>query len=220
MEPVWGGQSDSAPTLRGACALALINCQLDDLSLLAQLTHGLADPAKPVRIDTAVAIAQLGRTEGALLLRLKTLLGDTEPEVLGQCFSSLLSLSPRESVQFIGEFLKAPSEDIQQEAAGALAQSGQTEAIEHLTRFWEERLSPEMRRALLIHFASSPMPELSEFVLSVVENERSELSAHALAALATSRHRTNLAGRISAVVNERRDPNLRRIFEREFGSQG
>ena len=31
MEPVWGGQADSAATLRGTCALALIDCQLDEL---------------------------------------------------------------------------------------------------------------------------------------------------------------------------------------------
>jgi len=31
LEPVWGGSADSAATLRGACTLALADCQMDDL---------------------------------------------------------------------------------------------------------------------------------------------------------------------------------------------
>src|SRR6516164_2286121 len=105
MEPVWGGRADSAPTLRGTCALALVDCQLDDLAILTHLADCLADPEKPVRMDAAVAIGQVGREEGAMLLRLKALIGDREPEVTGQCFLSLMSLAPRESLAFIRRFL-------------------------------------------------------------------------------------------------------------------
>ena len=38
MEPVWGGQSDTAGTLRATCALALVQCRsLTDTDLLAHL---------------------------------------------------------------------------------------------------------------------------------------------------------------------------------------
>jgi hypothetical protein len=57
LEAMWGGHADSAATLRGTCALALADCQLDDLTVLRHLTGGLADPEKTVRVDTAIAIA-------------------------------------------------------------------------------------------------------------------------------------------------------------------
>src|SRR5580704_9754926 len=43
LEPVWGGQADSAGTLRGACALALVECSLDELEILRYLCDRLAD---------------------------------------------------------------------------------------------------------------------------------------------------------------------------------
>jgi HEAT repeat protein len=215
-EPVWGGSSDSAATLRGACALALIDCPLDDLTILTHLTDRLADPAKPVRIDTATAIAQLGRPEGALLLRLKALAGDKEPEVIGQCFLSLLSLDARESIGFIGRFLKVPDEDVRSEAANALAQARQPEAIELLKSFWEGALSPEMRRALLLSLGASPLPESTDFLLAVLANGSPQVAEYALAALAPSRLRSGMRERIRAVVEERNDSALRQLFEREF----
>jgi HEAT repeat protein len=215
-EAVWGGSSDSAATLRGTCALALVDCPMDDLAILTHLTDRLADPAKPVRIDTAVAIAQLGRPEGALLLRLKALVGDREPEVTGQCFVSLLNLDPRESIGFVGGFLKVSDEEVRSEAAGALAQARQPEAIEILKQFWEGPLSPELRRALLLSLGASPLAEAADFLVSVLENASSEMAACALAALAPSRFRTGMRERIAAAVESRGDPNLSRVFEREF----
>ena len=98
LEPSWGGRGDSAANLRAVCALALPDTQLDDLSALTYLSDALADPEKQVRIDAASAIAALGRREGALPLRLKALLGDDDVEVLGHCFTALLSVDPEESV--------------------------------------------------------------------------------------------------------------------------
>ncbi len=94
MEPVFGGQADSAGPLRGECALALVNTTLEDFQILTYLTPGLTDPIKTVRVDTTGAIAALGAEAGSLLLRLKALAGDEEPEVIGQCLSGLLELAP------------------------------------------------------------------------------------------------------------------------------
>lgn len=215
-EPVWGGRADSAPTLRGTCALALVECQLDDLEILTHLTYGLADAEKPVRIDTATAISQLARPEGALLLRLKILLGDNEPEVMGQCFISLLSLTPRDSVPFIGRFLKAADENVRLEAAGALAQSREPGAIEVLEDFWRDRLSPGLRSAFLVSLGASPLPEAAEFLLSIIADESAELAASALAALAASRFRADMRDRTAAAIEGKHDANLGRIFEQKF----
>src|SRR5919201_381471 len=186
-EPAWGGRADSAATLRGTCALALTECPLDDVEILTCLADGLADPEKLVRIDSAIAINQLGRPEGAALLRLKLLMGDPEPDVLGQCFASLLSLAAPGSIAFVSRLLRSAAEAIQVEAASALAQSHDPQAIELLAEFWQEPLlSLELRRALLISLGASPLADAAEFLLAVISREPAALGASAIAALATS----------------------------------
>jgi hypothetical protein len=72
MEPVWGGQEDSAPVLRGSCALALVRCtDLSRSDTLRRVVDALSDPADAVRADAARALEQLGGDDAALLLRLK-----------------------------------------------------------------------------------------------------------------------------------------------------
>src|SRR5437667_7944924 len=161
---------------------------MDDIEILTYLADGLADPETRVRIDCAIAIDQLGRTEGTLLLRLKLLTGDREPDVLGQCFASLLSLAPRGSLAFISRFLKSADEEIQLEAASALAQCREPQAIEVLAQFWQQpRISLDLRRALLLSLGASPLPEAVEFLLSIISRESAELAVSAITALATSR---------------------------------
>ena len=191
LEPVSGGRADSAATLRGTCALA-----------------------------TAAALSQLARPEGALLLRLKLLLGDKEPEVMGQCFTSLLSLTPLDSVPFIGRFLKAADEDVRLEAACTLAQSREPAAIEVLKGFWQDRLSPELRTAFLASLGASPLPEAAEFLLTIIASESAELAASALAALAASRFRTEMRDRTAAAIEAKQDANLKYIFEHKFPRTG
>ncbi len=93
MEPVWGGQQDSAGPLRGECALALVQCRnLRDSDVLSHLIEALADRETTVRIDAARAIGRIGGDAPALLLRLRALIGDGEPEVVGACLTSLLGI--------------------------------------------------------------------------------------------------------------------------------
>src|SRR5271170_6872442 len=86
MEPVWGGQSDTAGTLRATCALALVQCRsLTERDLLAHLVELLADKDKMVRVEVVRAVEQVGSSSASLLLRLRAKLGTDEPEVLGAC---------------------------------------------------------------------------------------------------------------------------------------
>jgi len=183
MEPVWGGQVDTAATLRGTCVLALIDCQLPDLTMLTHLAEALADPEKAVRVDAAIALARAGIPEAAPMLRFKALSGDPEPEVLGQCFHSLLQMAPGDSVAFVRRFLTPDRDDeIRAEAASALAQSHQPAAIEALKGLWSALLSPELRRALLLFLAASPQREAAEFLAGLNTTEARE-------ALQASRYR-------------------------------
>jgi len=216
LEPVWGGSTDTAATLRGSCTLALVDCQMDDLEILTHFADRLADKEKPVRLDAALAIAQFGRGEGALLLRLKLLMGDREPEVLGQCFSSLLSLAPESALPFIEKFLTHEEEDFRAEAAAALAASRELEAIEILKRFWKTRVSPEIRRAILIALGASPLQQAAEFLLSVLPEESADLASEALTALASSRFHGEMRDQVKATVEATRDAELIWAFEKRF----
>jgi HEAT repeat protein len=218
LEPAWGGRADTAAGLRGTCALALVDCVLDDLEILTYLTDALADQDKTVRIDAARAIEQLNRAEGGLLLRLKALIGDPDPDVMGQCFSSMLSLAPSAVVAFISRFLKSPSEDVQLEAASALAQCRDPEAVKVLHEYWQDPLvSLEVRQALLINLGASPLPEAIDFLLSVVSREPVALAGTAVGALASSRFQHEIRERLAAAIEERDSGELRMLFEKTFG---
>lgn len=189
MEPVWGGQVDTAATLRGTCALALIDCQLDDLSMLTHLADALADPEKTVRVDAAVALSRCGIPEAAPLLRFKALTGDPDSEVIGQCLYALLQMAPRDSISFAQRFLShRRPDDVRAEAASALAQSHEPAAIDALKQMWSTVLSAELRAALLAFLASSPQRAAAEFLCSLDTKEARE-------ALLSSRYRDEFAPR-------------------------
>ncbi|HEY6345402.1 MAG TPA: HEAT repeat domain-containing protein [Bryobacteraceae bacterium] len=217
LEPVWGGSSDSAITLRGACTLALVDCQLDDLEILTHLADRLADKEKSVRVDAALAIAQFGREEGAPLLRLKLLLGDREPEVIGQCCFSLLNLAPRQALPLLQRLLNHAEEEVRTEAASALAASREPEAIEILKSFWKGKVSAEVRRAILISLGASPLRSAADFLLAVFSEPQGEWAAEALSALASSRFHEELREAAKKAMEASGDAGLRQLFEGKFG---
>lgn len=216
-EPVWGGDADTAGPLRGACAIALVQCRLTDLEILTHLTAPLADPEKTVRVDAASAIAALGSEMGALLLRLKTLLGDAEPEVMGQSFVSLLDLGQPEDVGFVARFLtQSHSEEVQSEALAALAQCKSLSALEHLREAWKGRLSSTLRRALILSLAGSPLPASADFLLSVLVAESGEMAEWAIEALAASRFRSQAKDRVRTTLEHKGNPSLQQVFAQRF----
>jgi HEAT repeat protein len=216
-EPVWGGDADTAGPLRGASAIALVQCRLTDLEILTHLTAGLADPEKTVRLDTASAIAALGSETGALLLRLKTLLGDREPDVMGQCFVALLDLGSPAEVQFIARFLSpGQEEDIQSEAIAALAQAKAEGALEVLQTAWRGRLSHILRRALILSLAGSPLPASADFLLTVLKDESGETAEWVIEALGLSRYRSRVEAQVRSLVDQLDEPKLRQAFSRHF----
>jgi HEAT repeat protein len=206
-EPSWGPvPEDSAVTLRCICALALVACPLPRMEILMSLVDLLAaDPAKPVRIDAARAMAQLSGFDSVLLLRLKALSGDKEPEVIGQCFASLLSLSPRDYIPFVADFMNAEEEDVRLEAVAALGECHEAEAVEVLKRKYESE--PELKKAILLSLGASRQPSAVEFLLSVMD-------ATSIVALASGRFRDEVRERVRELVKG--DAKLTAIFEKEF----
>ena len=185
MEPVWGGQADTAATLRGICLLALVACtDLKREEILRHLVNALTEAAAPVRVDAARALAQMGGEEGALLLRMKARMGDSEPSVTGQTLESLLALERKEALPFVAEFLNPPGGEVAEEAALALGASRMAAAVELLREVWARTRHPEFRAVLLRALCISRDEQALVFLDDLAKNGREQDAADARAALA------------------------------------
>jgi HEAT repeat protein len=167
MEPVWGPPVDSAAALRSACALTLVACSLPRDAILIHLADALADPEMRVRSDAARAIAQLPGPDSILMLRVKAQAGDREPAVIGQCFLSLLGIDARGSIPFVARFLTGKNEDLRFEAAAALGECPELQAVETLIARWKVERDAEMKRAIVLSLGVSRMAEAKEFLDSL-----------------------------------------------------
>lgn len=151
-----------------------------------------------------------------MLLRLKASAGDPEPEVLGQCFLSLLDLAPAPSITFIERFLTSDDPDIVFEAAAALAQSREPDALNVVQRFWYEKIGFDVRRAIVMSLAGSPLPAAADFLLSLVAGSDRDIAKAAISALAASRFREDARGKALAAVERAHDRELRAALLEAF----
>jgi HEAT repeat protein len=216
LEPVWGGRSDSAATLRATCALALAACSLDRAEILRHLVDLLVDPETPVRVDAVRAVGQLPGPDGALLLRLKALAGDREPEVIGQCFTCLLEIAPADSLPLVAGFLDHTNIDLRLEAIAALGPCRHPEALKILKAYWERQADPVLKQAILVSAGASPAPESATFLVSVLNQGTAEHALISITSLAASRFHEQVRGEVAGIIERREDPKLAAAFAREF----
>jgi len=185
LEPVWGGRSDTAGTLRATCALALVQCgTLTNDDLLRHLISAFADPDKVVRAELARAVEQVGSPSASLLLRLRATLGNDEPEVLGACYSGVLHLEGLSAIPWVCRFL-SQGDDAAGEAALAIASTHSRQAFEALRSSLEEVSDPWFRSVLLSAIALTRQDEALEFLLDQVQLDSPD-SERALEALVRS----------------------------------
>jgi HEAT repeat protein len=217
-EPVWGGEQDSAAQLRGTCALGLAQSSCGDaIDVLNHLADLLADSERPARIGAVRAIAHFSRLQGVSLLRLKIRIGDEAAEVMGECFTALLSLSGKDAISLIADFLRSQDADVCLEAAAALGESKEIQAFLALKACWETHYDASFKKSLLLSMGLSRQPAAVEFLLSLVAAPTT--AADALAALAPCRFHAPTRARIEAAV--RQSPHrasLQKIFEKMFAT--
>lgn len=213
-EGSFGPPTDAAAPLRGLCARGLARMGHPD-ALLECVTL-LADPEMAARAGAVRAIADAGRPEGVLLLRLKTLLGDREIDVTGECFGALLSLDPAGSVEFVAKFLNSRTDGISEQAALALGESRLPAAFDLLREAWERGAVAEQRRTLLVAIAMLRIDEALEFLLTRLGEESGPVAADALAGLAFYARDEAVLARVDEIIRQRGDGALEAVFAREF----
>jgi HEAT repeat protein len=215
-EPVWGGEEDTAATLRGTCALALPSCSdITRGDVLRRLVDALADKSQPVRSDAARAVARMEGDEAILLLRLKACLGDPEPEITGQVFDYLFQLEREEALPFVAGFLQPHLGAVAEEAALALGSSRLPGAAPLLEEAWNRQRAPEFRQVLLRSLSATRQPAALEFLLNLVRHGRVADAVSAVEALALHRDSADIRRHAGEAANER-EPAVREQFKQSF----
>ncbi|HTU43528.1 MAG TPA: hypothetical protein VMF91_00600 [Bryobacteraceae bacterium] len=219
MEPVWGGQEDTATVLRSTCALALVQCtDITRQAVMRHLVDAFADETATVRADIARALEQIQGEEACLLLRLKALLGDEEPGVTGQVLESLLRLEHAAAVPFVANFLPLAGE-VAEEAALALGASRLPAALDVLKQTWTDARILVPEDVLLRAISSSRQESAIEFLLEIVRTGREREAIAALAALELHRASAEIRGRIASAAESRNEPSIQERF-RQFDRSG
>ncbi len=199
LEPVYGGKEDTAARLRGVCALGLVRIHYPNVMIL--LAHLLADPEAEARISAARAIGYSGQMDGVPLLRFKALSGDSNPQVLCECFSSLIALDPDPSLAFVAGFLQSDSTVFQEAAAVALGESQLVQALPFLETAWEDAVDRELRRTFLLGIALLRQERAIDFLLKLIAERDQARSQEALEALAIYREDSSIWARVEAVLD-------------------
>jgi len=212
LEPVWGGNEDTAAPLRAAAILAL--ARIDYHELLPLLVDSLADPQKEVRCAAAQALGYHGTPSATLLLRLKARMGDNEPDVISECLSGLLTCAPKENLPLVSEFLDSGNMASREAAVLALGRSRLPEAFDLLKACWERHpIGPN--EAIFLAMAMLRQPEATTFLLEIVATGGEKTAFAALSAVMIHRYDPNLRERIAAAVDKSRSRALRARFERD-----
>jgi HEAT repeat protein len=215
MEASFGPPVDAAAALRGISAQALLRTRYKDA--MAAVLPLLVDREPPARIGAVRALATNGGAAGALLLRLKVLTGDSEPEVVAECFLGLLSSAPEESPRFVADFMDADDQAISDAAIWALGQSRLPAAFEALRNKWERTIARDQRMRLLSGIAMLRLESGIEFLCSIISAENETTASDASNALGTFKANSNIRAAVATAVRERRDNKLQSTFVREFG---
>ncbi len=206
MESAWGGKVDTAPGLRGICALALVRMNYPEV--LVELADLLADPEPEARIGAARAIAYSENPQGVPLLRLKVKVGDKDPQVLSECFMGLLKLAPAQSLALVAEFLEQPEPQICEMAALALGESRLPAAFPILQQWWQKTRSVELRQSALLAIAMLRQDEALTFLLTLVTEGKLSEAQEAVVALDLYRPDRHLWQRVCESIEQRGEPNL------------
>ncbi len=213
-EASFGPPVDTAAALRGMSAQGLVRTSY--ANALADVVQLLVDPEAPARLGAIRALAANGGDAGVLLLRLKVLTGDAEPEVLGECFAGLLGAAPEQSLSFVAGYVDDDDEAIAGMSIWALGESRLRPAFEVLKEKWERTVDRSSRQVLLAALAAMRLEESIEFLRSLLETANSRTACDVVVALAIYKGNESLRQSIAAIVHGRGDKLVLETFEREF----
>lgn len=181
------------------------------------LVDAMADPAKDVRIATAVALGAVGSETAGLVLRLKVRLGDKDPDVFSERLGGLLAVEATANLPIVTEFLEPADPAFCETAAMALGRSRLAEALDPLKECLQRCDSAGLRQPLLLAIAILRRPAAADYLIELVATAEEEtIACEALSTLRIYKEDSRLRERIAGPVREKGSPTLRAAFDREF----
>ena len=215
LEASWGPPVDSAAALRATCAHALVDCPgISDADLLTILLEPLTDQDKTVRMEAARAIAQVGGVSAALILRLRALLGNDEPEVLGAVYSSLLAVEGTQAIPLVATALKEGG-DLAAEAAFALADMRAPEALAALVERLRAGADAWFTAVLLSAIALTRLPEALDFLIGIIASDARE-APQAIEAIGRAAPNAEVRARVQQAVEKTGSERLGQAFRQHM----
>lgn len=184
-EPTFGPPIDTAGPLRVCCAAALLECR-HSLALLSAAAL-LADPEATARTGIASVLGGIGGDACESLLRLRVLVGDPEPQVLGACLQGLLAASLDRELDFVVQVMRGAGEDVVRLGLLALGESRDERVLPVLREYVQLSVDREVRTTAMLALAISRLPEARSFLEDLAANAAPARAAEARAALASSR---------------------------------
>ncbi len=198
MEGSYGPPIDTAAELREVCAMGLANSayphKLREIILLA------VDKEWRVRAGAIRAIAVVGNESASLLLRYKMLIGDRDPEVMSDCFASVLQLEGSEGVKLVAGFAKSDNPEIREAAILAIGASRRSDAIDWLIARFPQTADPPGRKCILLALSTSRTETAMEFLLGQIRTATDTTAGLAADALGIHSRDHHLADQIDAAL--------------------
>ena len=199
MESAYGPPVDAAAQLRGDSALGLVGTRHPDA--LFEVVRLLADKEPRARMGAARAIGSLVGEAGELLLQVLT--GDSEPDVLGECFSGMLASGSERSLRFVRAYLDHEDRAIAEAAILALGASRLPGAIDALRKKWGRTVQGPIRKTLLLALATARQDAALEFLLSLVAEGDSRVASEVVTALRTYRNEERVRKALEEALEKR-----------------
>ncbi len=166
MEPVYGGQADTAADLRSQCLIALLQIGYGDV--LFEVVNLLHDEELQCRMTAVSALVAIGNDNAELMLRFKCLAGDDDPKVLDNCFAGLLEINLDRSLSFVAQFIEGEDDVLSESAALALGETSDSQAYTILSDIWQSTVSEKKRTALMLPIALTRQEAAFEFLFETI----------------------------------------------------
>jgi len=173
---------------------------------VAELTALLSDPQRGARIGAVRAISSANPHEAEVLLRFKVLIGDSDAEVIAECFTALLAIAPEQCVELVAQYLASQSDALREYAALALGESRHPQALAQLRAAWEQVYVTREARITLARAAALHRTDAAfEWLLFVIEHEARAHADIAVDALSVYERNLKLGERVQAALARRAD---------------
>lgn len=212
-EGSFGPPVDTAAKLRAISAMALVRTAYP--AALDEVVSLLVDQWPEARVGAVHALAVNGGPAGALLLKLKILTGESEPDVLAECFSGLLASAPERSLRLIEGFAGSEDLAVAEAALLALGSSRLPEAFD-LLKARADTAAGLLRKTILLAIAMIRSDAAIEFLLALLAECSPATAKDVLVALALFRDNEKIRSRVESVVARRNEKSINEIFSQEF----